>query len=173
MKLLASVSLETIVQSFCARFPNLQTRSGSYNRCKFISYELALHLRRRGIKAKALHVQGLQPECPWMQTAHQTWVDKPRKQWSHYVVAVGSTIIDCTVKQFDPSMTSPWITTRAELKTHWVTVETDTFVNNMITEVLRAQTDANRVLRGAPVKKIRMDPVGSIGSPTQQVQSPT
>ena len=164
--IVAGVLLEKAVQDFARRFPRLNTRSGSFGRCKFMSYELAIHLRRRGIKAQLVHLQGITAECPWMQTAHATWQAKKRAKWSHYVVVVGGQFIDMTAKQFDTNLPCPWIGKRTELREHWTTVEIDNFLERILTDVLQAQTDANRSLRGGSVHKTEL-PQGPV-----QVKSP-
>lgn len=168
MKLIvAGLMLDSLLQDFVRRFPRLATKGGSFGKCKFISYELALYLRRRGVKAKLLHVQGLaQPKL--RSTAHESWANKPSKDWSHYVVLVGDTAIDMTARQFDPKLDHPRIVPRATLVEEWTTVETDSFINRIISEVLRAQTDANRSLRESQVKKLNIDPARASGEPAQQ-----
>lgn len=164
------MQVDKMVEDFVKRFPGLQTTRGSFGKCKFISYELALFLRRRGIKAVLIHVQGLTPKHQWLKTAHATWVGKPRKEWSHYVVGVEQDYYDCTARQFDRALPFPVKGKRSELRQAWTTVETDTFLNGIVTEVLQAQTDANRSLREGQVRKTNTTPqeVTQLKSPVQQ-----
>lgn len=155
MKILsANASLSFMVQDFVRRFPGLATKSGAYNRCKFMSYELALYLRRRGVKASTVHCQGLTANSTWKDTAHQAWVEKPRKEWSHYVVRVGDVLIDVTGRQFDPKIEHPRFTSRAESRQDWETLENDVFMNKVIRDVLVSQLDANRQAKQGKVKKV-------------------
>lgn len=159
MKLVkASIALDTLLADFAARFPKLATRNGSFGKCKFMSYELALYLRRRGVKARVIHVQGITRECPWKKTAHATWVDKPRAEWSHYVVAAAGVYIDMTGRQFDRQAEHPKAYSRQQLMSHWQSMEDDTFINGLVAEVLRAQTDANRSQKAQPVRTTTLSP---------------
>lgn len=154
----AGVQLDKLVAAFTKCFPKLATKNGSFGKCKFLSYELALFLRRRGIKAKLIHVQGVQRGCPWLTSAHITWQEKPRSEWSHYVVSVGSVFIDVTGRQFDSKAEHPRIYSARELDAHWESRNVDAFLNKVIEDVLAAQTDANRVHRQGTVKKTTLAP---------------
>jgi len=155
MKIVAATTLrDSLIADFVRRFPKVMTRAGSYGKCKFLSYELALYLRRRGVRATVLHCQSLAKNHGWKKTAHASWVEKPRSEWSHYVVVSDGLVYDVTARQFDQDLPVPFVIDRAVLSTYWDTVERDTFVNNMVTEVLRSHLDAGRTLRPGAVSKI-------------------
>ena len=168
MKLIiGGVVLDKLVEDFARRFPKLETKSGAFGKCKMLSFELALYLRRRGVQAKLIHVQNAQKK-EWKATAHSKWTSQPQSGWSHYVVQVGSTVIDITGRQLDAKAEHPRIFTRAELNTEWATVENDVFLNGIVKEVLVSQMDANRQTREGRVQKVDITPASTPGKPQQQ-----
>lgn len=124
-----------LVSEFARKFPSLQTKAGAHNKCKLISMELAAFLRKRGIKAKLIHVQGVRDKKS-LPDAHQEWLDRQAKEWSHYVVKSGSRYFDLSARQFDPNADVPSVNTRPQLAERWNLVESDDFLNDWVTEVL-------------------------------------
>jgi hypothetical protein len=126
--------LASLVREFVARYPKFQTQAGSYNKCKFASYELVLFLRRRGFNARLLHIQNC--PAPNFPDAHPTWAAKRRDKWSHYTVAIGRWSVDVTARQFDTTLKVPHVVRIQDLRLVWKTVEYDRFLNRWITETL-------------------------------------
>lgn len=124
-----------LVQEFTRDFPGLTTQAGAYNKCKFVSYELVVYLRKRGFKACLVHIQGC--AAPIYPEPHVKWAAKRRDRWSHYVVGVGRWSIDLTARQFDRDAKIPLIKTLAALRTTWKTVEHDVFLNKLVQDVLK------------------------------------
>jgi hypothetical protein len=158
MKLIvAGIQLEKLVQDFARRFPKLETKQGSFGKCKMTAYELALYLRRRGVQARLLHCQTVRADHKWLESAHASYKAKARKDWSHYVLAVGNRVIDMTGRQFDREAEHPRFMSRHELRQDWESVEHDHFMNRQVDDVLKAQMDANRVHREGAVKLTNRD----------------
>ena len=127
--------LVSLIRQFAADFPKLTTQRGSYNKCKFASYELVLFLRRRGFKARLIHVQGC--PAPAYPNPHTTWANKRRDKWSHYIVGIGRWTIDLTARQFDADAPFPSVRLLSRIRETWTTVEDDAFLNRWVKEVLR------------------------------------
>lgn len=158
MKIIAGgLTLQKLIDDFARRFPRLTTKGGSFGKCKFMSYELSLYLRRRGIKAKLIHVQHVK-SAEFRKTAHSAWVEKKPSDWSHYVVQVGAQYIDLTARQFDSNLEFPRYSTKSQLAAEWEIVEADSFLNKLIGEVLQSQMDANRSMRQGAIKKTDIGP---------------
>jgi hypothetical protein len=128
-----------LVNEFASNFSTLLTQSGAIGKCKLVSYELTKYLRKRGLKAALVHVQGVKAGV--YPNPHRNYVDKPRKDWSHYVVKVGHVTVDLSVRQFDTTLPYPYFSTLHEMRQQWDVVETDKFINRWVREALR-HTDA-------------------------------
>lgn len=124
------------VNEFAQHFPKLLTQEGSFGKCKFVSYELAMWLRKRNIPAVLIHVQGIKSGSVY-PNAHRRYLDKPKPQWSHYLVKVGKYSIDMSARQFDTSLAFPSFSTMHEIRQQWNLVERDVFLNRWMREVLR------------------------------------
>lgn len=129
--------LLSLVREFADRLPKLQTQRGAYNKCKFVSYELVLYLRRRGFNARLIHIQGC--PAPTYPNPHSVWAKKRRDKWSHYVVGVGHWSIDLTARQFDSELPVPLIKSLASLREQWTLVEDDRFLNGFINEMIESR----------------------------------
>jgi hypothetical protein len=127
--------LKNLVLEFTRKFPKLKTQQGAYNKCKFVSYECVLFLRRRGFKARLIHIQNC--PAPMYPNAHSKWISKRRDKWSHYVVGIGKWSIDLTARQFDVTLPVPFVQPMSKLREQWTSVEDDRFLNNWVAEVLR------------------------------------
>lgn len=127
--------LASLIKEFARNFPKLRTQKGSYNKCKFASYELVLFLRQRGFRARLIHIQNC--PAPTYQNAHPKWMAKRRDKWSHYVVGIGRWSIDLTARQFDTTLPVPFVQPLSKLREQWTIVEDDRFLNNWVAEVLR------------------------------------
>lgn len=127
--------VSSLIDTFIRNLPSLKTKTGAKNKCKFVSYELCCYLRRRGVRATMVHLQGIVDKKRFPQ-AHQEWQSRESKDWSHYVVKIGSSYYDLTKRQFDPKSNLPSISTLPKLKTEWALVETDDFINSWITEIV-------------------------------------
>lgn len=128
--------LAQLIREFVRSFPKLQRQRGAYNKCKFMSYELVLFLRRRGFNAKLIHIQGC--PAPTYPEPHPVWAAKRRDRWSHYVVGIGRWSIDVTARQFDSEARVPLVMPLAELRQQWTVVEEDKFLNRLVEDVLAA-----------------------------------
>lgn len=127
--------LASLIREFARNFPKLRTQRGSYNKCKFASYELVLFLRQRGFRARLIHIQNC--PAPTYPNPHAKWASKRRDKWSHYVVGIGKWSIDLTARQFDVSLPVPFVQPLSKLREQWTSVEDDRFLNNWVAEVLR------------------------------------
>lgn len=130
--------LSVIVRDFVKDYPSFNTMDGAYNKCKFASYELVLHLRRQGYEAKLVHVKGFtNPEL--FTEPHAKWLETDRKEWSHYLVGIGTWAVDVTARQFDENAQVPIVRPLGNLGDDWELVETDKFLNAWVDEVLEAR----------------------------------
>jgi hypothetical protein len=128
--------LRHLVDEFVERFPKLAKKEAAMGRCKLFSYELALFLRKRGVKAHIYHVQHIKKKAAW-PNAHTKWIDTRPQDWTHYVVRVGGLIIDVTSRQLDPDSSHPLIIKYEELQDMWNTVERDRFMNSVAKDLLQ------------------------------------
>lgn len=126
-----------LIQQFAERHPRFSTKNGARGACKFASWELTKFLRRRGIHAKLVHLEGCKADQ--YPDAHPKWLDIDRKEWSHYVVKVGSVCYDLTAKQFDSNFTCPFTCNLAHLRGVWDTVESDHFLNTLVRDFASGQ----------------------------------
>ena len=129
--------LASLIREFTRSFPKLRSQRGSYNKCKFVSYELVLFLQQRGFNARLIHVQNC--PSPTYPAPHGKWAAKRRDKWSHYVVGIGRWSIDLTARQFDAEAKHPQLMTLTTLRSVWVVVEDDKFLNSWVTERLAAK----------------------------------
>ena len=137
-KKLISTHTDDIIREFCTRFTSLPKANGALNKCKFVSYELAKHLQKRGIPARLIHLQGVKSQDDFPD-AVQFWKDKPADEWTHYVVKVGSRYYDLTARQMIKDAEYPHVTGLKLLKEQWVKVESDSFLNGFLTEAIDAR----------------------------------
>ena len=115
--------------------PSLATKEGSYNKCKFISYELCTRLRSMGVNARMVHIGGCSEDRP---NAHSKWTNKDPAKWSHYCIRIGTTVIDMTAKQFGEEFAYPLVTTMTELRKSWELVHDDKFLNALADEIAKS-----------------------------------
>lgn len=136
-QLISSVpsAVYSLLTEFLARHPRFDVKAGAKGACKIVSYEFAKALTKRGIDAKLYHLEGIDPKA--YPNAHSTWQNKPAKEWSHYVVKIGSTCFDLTARQFDSDLPQPYVCPMSELRKIWTTVEPDDFLNTMVDEFCR------------------------------------
>jgi len=125
--------IDRLILEFMRRFPSLTTRSGAYDKCKLVSLELAAFLRKRGLKASMIHLQTPTDAYP---NACSQWLEKPAEEWSHYVVKVGTRLIDATARQFDPKADVPQVLPMSVMRTKWKVIEEDSFLDRWVTEVM-------------------------------------
>jgi hypothetical protein len=124
--------VESRIDGFTAKFPRFDSRPGARGACKFVSYELCKYLRSRNIGATLVHLQGVKTGT--FPNAHQSWLEKPEAEWSHYVVGIGNSTYDLTARQFDPQSPQPLHASLDQLRQVWTVVEEDPFLLGLAQE---------------------------------------
>lgn len=132
--------LRNMIDEFADKFPKLKEPDHAVNRCKFYAQALTGYLRDRGFPAHCYHVSHVKNKKLYPD-AHAQWREKPASEWTHYVVRVGSLIIDLTSRQLDPKGDHPLILRYAELKDIWNEVERDAFVTKVAKELHTRKRD--------------------------------
>ncbi len=126
--------IRNLVDEFTEKFPKLQDPDHAIGRCKFYSMRLTGYLRDRGFPAHCYHVQHVKDKKQFPD-AHAQWREKPAAEWTHYVVRVGSIIIDVTSRQLDPKGDHPLFLRYSELKDLWNEVSRDKLVTDVANEL--------------------------------------
>lgn len=95
----------------------------SYNLCRETSIKLSDDLLCNGFSAQVLRCHGLKTEAldadaRWLALSKQSF-------WVHYVVKIGSDIVDLTRRQFFPQSGFPFIQSFSACEAEWDSVGVD------------------------------------------------
>jgi hypothetical protein len=94
----------------------------SYNYCRQASLRLMDDLLLGGFDARMLRCEGLKTEAA---SADERWLALCAPSlWTHFIVQLGSDVIDLTRRQFFPYSAFPYVQSFATCETEWTRIST-------------------------------------------------
>jgi|TARA_R110000796_G_scaffold110927_1_gene222466 predicted RNA binding protein YcfA (HicA-like mRNA interferase family) len=75
-------------------------KEDKFNKCYDYAEQLYTRAKQKGLDAELVQVAGYQGDDT---LADKRWKEIPKKYWKHYVVKMGTTVLDPSASQFDPN----------------------------------------------------------------------
>ena len=77
-----------------------QVNEDEFNKCYDYAEQLYTRAKQKGLDVELVQVAGYQGDD---SKADERWKEIPKKYWKHYVVKMGTTVLDPSASQFDPN----------------------------------------------------------------------
>ena len=78
----------------------VEIKEDEFNKCYDYAEQLYTRAKQKGLDAELIQVAGYQGDDT---LADERWKEIPKKYWKHYVVKMGTTVLDPSASQFNPN----------------------------------------------------------------------
>ena len=93
-------SLQIVKDQLDQAYSTVALKEDEFNKCYDYAEQLYTRAKQKGLDAKLIQVAGYQGDD---SKADERWKEIPKKYWKHYVVKMGTTVLDPSASQFDPN----------------------------------------------------------------------
>ena len=93
-------SLQIVKDQLDQAYSTVALKEDEFNKCYDYAEQLFNRAKEKGLDAELVQVAGYQGDD---SKADERWKEIPKKYWKHYVVKMGTTVLDPSASQFDPN----------------------------------------------------------------------
>ena len=95
-----ATALESIYCDVEKTCNTVEIKEDEFDKCFDYAEQLYTRAKQKGLDAELVQVAGYQGDD---SKADERWKEIPKKYWKHYVVKMGTTVLDPSASQFDPN----------------------------------------------------------------------